>query len=141
MESGVAPNLIVWSDRYSVGIARIDAQHQRLIDLLNELQTAMQAGEGHLGLRKILDALAAYAVSHFTTEEGLMKKFGYTGYDQHKTEHERLMAQVKLLQQKSESNQLVITPEVLTFGQRWLIGHIVYLDKKYMAHLNAAGVT
>jgi hemerythrin len=29
----------------------------------------------------------------------------------------------------------------MMFLQRWLIGHIANLDKKYTAHLNAAGVT
>ena len=141
MRTPAPPKLITWSDRYSVGIARIDAQHRRLVDLINDLHAAMLAGEGSSELGKILDRLSGYAVSHFATEETLMKKFGYPGYEQHKIEHDKLSAQVKLLIEKYRTNPTALTVEVMTFLQRWLVGHIVNLDKKYSAHLNASGVT
>jgi len=141
MRTPAPPKLITWSDRYSVGIARIDAQHRRLVDLINDLHAAMLAGEGSSELGKILDRLSGYAVSHFATEETLMKKFGYPDYERHKAEHDRLMAQVRLLLEKSRTNKAELTHEVMTFLQRWLIGHIVNVDKRYTAHLNAAGVT
>lgn len=141
MRTGAPAKLITWSDRYSVGISRIDAQHQRLVDLINDLHAATLAGEGNSALDKILDGLAGYVVSHFATEEALMKKFAYPGYDQHKAEHERLAAQVKLLLEKSRTDRTALSPEVMMFLQRWLIGHIANVDKKYSAHLNAAGVT
>jgi hemerythrin-like metal-binding protein len=92
-------------------------------------------------MAEILDGLAAYAVSHFAVEEALMAKFGYPGYEEHKAEHERLNVQVKQLQEKLRNDRYTIETELATFMRRWLIGHIAYLDKKYTAHLNAAGVT
>jgi len=141
MSAPVVPKLITWSDRYSVGISRIDEQHKRLLELINDLHAAMLVKEGELVLSKILDGLAAYAVAHFATEETLMKKFSYPDYARHKAEHDRLMAQVTLLLEKSRTDATALTREVMTFLQRWLVGHIVNLDKKYSAHLNAAGVT
>jgi hemerythrin-like metal-binding protein len=133
--------LITWSDRYSVGISRIDAQHQKLVDLINDLHAATVGKEGNSALDKILDSLAGYVVSHFATEEALMKKFEYPGYEHHKAEHEKLSAQVKVLMEKSRGDRTALSPELMMFLQRWLIGHIANLDKKYTAHLNAAGVT
>jgi len=141
MGTGATAKLITWSDRYSVGIDRIDAQHQRLVDLINDLHAAMLAREGNSALDKILDGLAGYAVSHFATEEALMRKFAYPGYEQHKAEHDKLAAQVRLLVEKSRTERTALTPEVMMFLQRWLVGHIVNVDKRYSAHLNAAGVT
>ncbi len=126
---------------YSVGIARIDAQHQRLVDLINDLHAAMVGGEAKSALEKILDGLAAYAVSHFATEEQLMRKFAYPSFEQHKAEHDKLMVQVRFLQDKSRAKTTTLSLEVMTFLKRWLIGHIANVDKKYTAHLNAAGVT
>jgi hemerythrin len=100
MSAPAPPKLINWSDRYSVGISRIDEQHQRLVELINELHAAILVGDRRSALPKILDGLAGYAVSHFTTEETLMKKFGYPNYEQHKAEHDRLTAQIKQLLQK-----------------------------------------
>jgi hemerythrin len=140
MSAPAPPKLINWSDRYSVGISRIDEQHQRLVELINELHAAILVGDRRSALPKILDGLAGYAVSHFTTEETLMKKFGYPNYEQHKAEHDRLTAQIKQLLQKGLGDPAALTVEVMTFLQRWLVGHIVNVDKKYSAHLNAAGV-
>jgi hemerythrin-like metal-binding protein len=133
--------LIVWSDRYSVGIARIDGQHQRLIDLINDLHAAMLAREGNTALGAILDGLATYTVSHFATEEGLMTKFAYPGFGEHKAEHDKLTAQVRTLQEKFRARKVALTLEVMTFLERWLTDHIANMDKKYSAQLRAAGVT
>lgn len=141
MRVSAPPKLIDWNERYSVGIARLDEQHQQLINLINDLNGAMLAAEDESARSKILDGLAAHAVSHFATEETLMEKFGYPGFERHKAEHDRLMAQVRLLLEKSRTDKAALTHEVMTFLQRWLVGHIVNVDKRYSAHLNAAGVT
>jgi hemerythrin len=132
--------LIAWSDHYSVGIHRIDAQHRTLVELINELHAAVVAGDGNEALAQMLEGVAAHVASHFATEETLMKKFDYPGYGWHKAEHERLMAHVKLAQEKTRANQTAFTPEVMTYLHRWLLGHIVNVDKRYTAHLKAAGV-
>jgi len=141
MSTGAAAKLIVWSDRYSVGIARIDAQHRKLVDLINELHEAMLEGRGNDVIEKTLDALAAYTVTHFASEEGLMKQCAYPGYAEQKAEHVRLLAQVKLLQEKSRTKGIALTLELASFLKHWLIDHIAALDKKYTAHLRAAGIT
>lgn len=38
-----------WTDELSVGIARIDQQHQKIVGFLNDLYEAMQAGKGLAG--------------------------------------------------------------------------------------------
>ncbi|MGI6102630.1 MAG: hypothetical protein ACOYET_09155 [Bacillota bacterium] len=37
--------LIQWSDELSVGVRELDAQHQRLIQMINELNEAMLQGK------------------------------------------------------------------------------------------------
>jgi hemerythrin-like metal-binding protein len=132
--------LITWSDRYSVGIARMDAQHQRMVELINELRAAMLEGDGSLVVGKILDGLMEYTVTHFAAEEALMQEAAYPDYAQHKAEHGRLTEQVKLLKKKAPTANVMLPLELAAFLRRWLIGHIVDMDKKYSAHLNAAGV-
>jgi len=140
MSTATAAKLITWSDRYSVGIPRIDLQHQKLVDMINELHAAMLAGQGSAVLAKTLAGLVAYTLSHFAAEEALMKGFAYPGYEQHKAEHDKLTVQAKLLQEKAQTANATLTLEVATFLQRWLIDHIANVDKKYTAHLIAAGV-
>jgi hemerythrin len=140
MATATATNLMTWSDRYSVGIARIDAEHRKLVDLVNELYAAILAGREDSVTGKVLDGLAAYTVSHFATEEGLMRRYAYPAYAPHKVEHDKLVAQVKQLQQDLRAGKAKISREVLTFLQSWLIGHMLGMDKKYSGFLQAAGV-
>ena len=132
--------LITWNDRYSVGIAKIDAEHRKLVDLINELYAAILSGTSASVIAKVLDGLACYTFSHFAAEEGLMKRYRYPGYLQHKAEHDKLVEQVKQLQQELRAGKATVSQEVMSFLQRWLIGHILGVDKKYTSHLHAAGV-
>ncbi len=132
--------LVTWSDKYSVGLTRIDAEHQRLVDLINELYAAVIGGKGDAVVGKVLAGLTSYTLSHFSTEESLMKTHRYPDYDRHKAEHDKLVAQVQQLQSDFRKGKATVSQDVLTFLQRWLIGHILAVDKKYVSHLQAAGV-
>ncbi len=141
MSSAGAANLVNWSSRYSVGIARLDAQHEGLFELMKKLHAARLKSAENAVLAEIVDDLAAATVSHFATEEGLMLKYGFPGYESHKAEHERLAAVIRGVQEKLRKGGQAVTSEVMTSGQRSLVGHIAYVDKKYSPFLRAAGVT
>jgi len=132
--------LMTWKDRYSVGIARLDEQHRKLVGLLNEFHEAMQAGQANETVVKTLDGLVSYTLTHFASEEALMKKAGFPGYEGHRSEHQKLAEQAKALQQKARSANLAVSLEVSSFLRNWLTNHIVGMDKQYTAHLKAAGV-
>ncbi|MGA1994228.1 MAG: bacteriohemerythrin [Bryobacteraceae bacterium] len=140
LKTSPATKAVVWRDQYSVGIASIDAEHQELIGLINDLHAAMLDGHGRAVMGQILDGLAAYTVSHFANEEKLMQMHRFPGFERHKLEHDKLIEKVKVLQQDYRSGAATISLDVMTFLQRWLVEHIVGVDKKYGAHLRAAGV-
>ena len=64
--------MITWNPTYSVQNAEIDQQHQKLLALLGELETAMLEGRGAEILGNTLDQVLEYTDYHFSTEEGLM---------------------------------------------------------------------
>jgi hemerythrin-like metal-binding protein len=138
--SATMAQLITGSDRFSVGIPRIDAQHQRLVELINELHAAMAEGAGRSAVGKTVDGLVDYTVTHFTAEEGLLKGAAYPNLEQHKAEHAKLLQQVRLLKEKTRAANIALTLEVSGFLQHWLIDHILSVDKRYTAHFHAAGV-
>ncbi len=134
------PSLVTWSERYSVGISRIDAEHQTLIAIVNELYAAMLASKDAAILGNVLGRLAEYTVSHFTNEETLMRRHGYPDYGRHKAEHDALVVKVVKLQQDQRAGKPVISKDVMVFLQQWLLSHILGSDKKYTTHLQKAGV-
>lgn len=52
--------LIQWSDSLSVNIAEIDAQHKRLVAMINDLNEAMKQGRGRDVIVRIVDGLVSY---------------------------------------------------------------------------------
>jgi hemerythrin-like metal-binding protein len=140
MTIGRETNLVTWSAQYSVGIARMDSEHQKLIGLVNDLYSAMLEGRGRDVVGPTLDGMATYTVAHFANEERLMRVHSYPDYEPHKAEHDRLAQQVKHLQDEFREGKPIVSREVMRFLQHWLVDHIVGVDKKYTGHLRAAGV-
>jgi hemerythrin-like metal-binding protein len=130
-------NLIFpWQPKYSVGIAQIDAQHQGLIKLINDLHTAMGAGQGKETAGKILDELVRYTEVHFNYEEGMLRLKGYSQLAAHQATHKKLTVQVVELREKYRSGKLMLSMEVMRFLKDWLADHIMGHDHKYAAELN-----
>jgi hemerythrin len=130
-----------WNDRLSVGVARIDADHKHLVDLVNELDDALRAGKAKDALGKTLDGLITYTATHFGREEAEMKRFKYPGAPAHLKEHAALVKQVLEVQAKYRAGSgTVLTMEVMAFLRDWLLKHIQGTDKALGAFLVAQTV-
>jgi hemerythrin-like metal-binding protein len=127
--------LMKWDATLSVSVPSLDAQHQRLIALVNSLHDAMRAGQGAATLGTVLDELLSYTRTHFMNEEMLMKSRRYPGLDAHVAEHRALIADVQKLQAELKSGTL-LTMTVMEFLQAWLMKHILQSDKQYVPYLN-----
>jgi hemerythrin len=131
--------LIEWSDDLSVGIQEIDEQHKVLVGLVNDMHRAIHEHHGSETAKGILDRLGDYTRIHFAVEESLMRIFDYPGYDEHKKQHEELIAQLKGYQAKVANGTVKISFELLHFLKLWLSQHILESDKNYGPHMLALG--
>ncbi len=132
--------IMQWDQKFSVGLATIDAQHQKLISYLNELYDAMRQGKGKDKLEKTLQALIAYTSEHFQTEEKLMKQFHYPDAESHFTEHASFVQHAIKFQRDFESGKIMLTTEVMKFLNEWVQNHILGTDKKYSLFFIEKGV-
>jgi hemerythrin-like metal-binding protein len=130
--------LINWSRSYSVGVKQMDSEHQRLIDIINNLYAAMRSGHSRDAIGSILDELIDYTKTHFDHEERIMQEVGYVGFDEQKREHVALVNQIVEIQKKYRSGT-ALGQEVMAFLKSWLINHIQGLDKKYGPAMNKKG--
>lgn len=76
--------LMEWSDKLSTGIGVFDADHKKLVGMVNNRYDAVQGGQGKETLGKILDGLIDYTKSHSGREEEYMTKHGYPDIVAHK---------------------------------------------------------
>ena len=132
--------LICWSTEYSVEVDSIDKQHQKLFDMLNGLHDAMKVGKGSETVPLILGELVQYTREHFASEENLMLRAGYPDYGKHKAEHDKLTRDGMHMVRDLEQGKIALTMDLQDFLRQWLQTHIVSSDRKYTAHLQAAGI-
>lgn len=131
---------VEWSDALSVGIEEIDSQHQVLVDLLNEIHTAIQQHHGMEATQGIVTRLEEYTRVHFAVEESLMRILHYPDYEPHKKEHDKLISQVSELREKLGTGKASISFELAHFLKVWLTRHIMEVDKFYTPHFLAQGI-
>ncbi len=131
---------IKWSDSLSVHVAEIDAQHQKLIGLINTLHDAMLEKKSKEILSKILDDLAAYTVYHFSTEEKYMEQCAFPGFSSHKKEHELFVSKVDSFIKDYQDNKLGLSIDLMNFLRDWVSNHIQGTDKKYTDTFNKNGI-
>jgi len=132
--------IMTWKESYSVGIAEIDKQHKKLIELINTMHDAMAKGQGKAVVGKTLGDLISYCASHFAAEEKYFDQYGYPDAADHKDKHQKMTAKVLALQMQFEQGKATITLDVMEFLQQWLDKHILGTDKKYSEFLNSKGV-
>jgi hemerythrin len=132
--------IIPWKEEYSVHIAKIDEQHKKLIGFINQLYDAMQNGNSEEAVAEILEGLTVYTVNHFRIEEQLMFSHGYSDYQLHKKQHEKLLEQVKSFKNTFTDENPIISIELAEFLKKWLISHIAASDKIMGNYLNEKGV-
>ena len=135
-----AKQFVEWKDDYSVGLESIDNQHKKLLNLINQLQTAVDYSTGEEFEREALDALVDYTKTHFTYEEGLMKDNGYPDYEPHKAQHEQMIKRVEEVLSEYEKDQDTAMANATAFLKDWLINHINGTDKEYSEFLIGKGV-
>jgi hemerythrin len=141
VEGRLPMTLLVWNNGYSVGIASIDEQHKKLVDMLNELFDGMQSSKGREVLGKILDELIDYANMHFKFEEDIFNRVGYPDLMSHKAQHDELRQKVIAIQERYKAAQTgALSLEVINFMRGWLVNHIQGTDMKYSPFLLSKGV-
>lgn len=130
-----------WSEELSANVEEIDLQHQQLLDMLNELHTAMMERRGNQALEEILDGLAAYTVYHFSTEEEYFDRYGYPDTAVHKAQHAEFVERVSDFRQRFASGDAALSIEVLDFLSGWVKNHIQVSDRAFGPFLNSFGVS
>jgi hemerythrin len=121
---------ITWQPALETGYGRIDEEHQSLVEAINRLRDAMEAGKGPDEIEDLLVFLRDYTVRHFAMEEGLMIQYNYPGTAAHFAAHSTLVLQVSDLLAAHRAGQPRPLEAVLAFLENWLLGHIQNVDRE-----------
>lgn len=119
--------LIEWSPALEIGVPEIDYQHRTMVSMLNALHRSIEDQAGPQAIDEILEALDAYVLTHFASEERLMERLRYEHIDEHKAEHHRLAEDVQRHREAFARGE-GSPQELLEFLIRWLLNHIAHAD-------------
>ncbi len=131
--------LMTWGPMRQIGYGDIDAQHKRLVEIVNALDEAMRTGKGRDVVAKVLTELIKYTQFHFAFEERLMDQYGIASSAAHKAEHRKLIADVGAFKAKFDTGTASVTTELMAFLRNWLSNHILKTDKGLAKELLAKG--
>ncbi|BBL70603.1 bacteriohemerythrin [Methylogaea oryzae] len=123
-----------WKNDYRVGDATIDAQHEYLFALANEVVGSQSRAE----LTNHVMKLYRYVREHFSHEEAVMKQTSYPSYQEHIAMHDQLMAQLTAISDSIGKDQWSVD-ELQRFMNQWLLGHILEVDTQLAAFLGKTG--
>ena len=123
--------LIPWTESLSVGVSSMDAHHQKLVNMINELHAALRQKKGlEVGL-KLLVELDKYVRYHFHAEEEMMRKAHYPKLDEQLKAHKLFLEKAGAMKQRWEAGDKSVPTELMRVLQDWLVAHIMKMDKQY----------
>jgi hemerythrin len=118
----------------------MDDQHGILMDTMNELRLAVVRGSGREQVSEVLDRLIEFTRMHFSSEEKLMKQFLFPGWEEHRAEHQRILAQILQSSHRVQHGEQMQMRPLLCFLRESYSEHIEIMDREYGPWLNKRGV-
>ena len=120
---------------YLTGIDAVDQQHQRLVDMVTQLDDARKASfpdqnSKHEAVGSIVSEMIDYTISHFAFEEVLMGDAQYKYFNAHKGIHALLIKRAGEYKERWVSGE-DIADELYDVLSRWLFNHILNDDKAF----------
>lgn len=122
--------IITWDESLSVEVDEIDEDHRRLVDLINILSQSVAAGDAEDYIEAVLEELISCTIWHFRHEERLMLLYKYKDFEAHKAEHNDLINDVRVLQEKFYKDNKLLASEDIDHLSEWLTGHILGYDMR-----------
>lgn len=132
--SATKNNIFEWDkEKYTTYVDPMDAEHEVLVQIMNQLYTLNEKGAPKPELMKVIEKLGAKTKEHFDHEEKYLATLTkYTGLTVHKKIHENLLKNYAQLQEEfRQSKEPKLSMEFFNFLKVWLSAHICGIDRKY----------
>ncbi|SCA57342.1 hypothetical protein MTBPR1_50098 [Candidatus Terasakiella magnetica] len=129
--------ILQWDDAFLLGEPSLDQQHKVLVQLINELSTAMDtsAQEGP-DSDFVLAELASHLYAHMDYEEQLFEDRGFSELLSHKLLHEKYRQIFHDLYLAFKDEDRPDKIQVLQKMVEWVENHIAKEDAKFKPYLS-----
>lgn len=132
--------LVEKSDRLLTGIEEIDEQHNRIIDLINQLYEAFINNQSKKEIKEILKNIADFSAYHFSTEERYFKQFGYENSAEHIQSHKRFLDKINNFRKDYQEGKSINIQDMMLYLQSWTANHFGEYDQDFIQLFNDNGL-
>ena len=132
--------LIEWKDEHTVNVKEIDHQHLRIVALVNQLHSSVEACIDKKELFHHLIMLVEYTRMHFSTEEKLMKQHAFPELPKHHEEHRMLLKYLDNLVASVSRGTYPTFYSDYDISSDWAMLHILEYDKDLGKYLNSKNI-
>lgn len=124
-----------WNASFEIGIPAIDAQHRRLVDLINALAATITDGGTQPQIARTIGDLLDYAAIHFADEERFLdvSDLGARDKARHRRAHAAFTEKVRELANRDDLHRVETAEQILEFLTTWLVAHILGADRRIVA--------
>ena len=116
---------------------RTDGEHQIQLEMLSALCRAVRANTPATEVGEILQQLVAYSEAHFMSEELLMRLNSYDDYEDHVSDHMRMMDELGEMASANASGNSALVADQADSALKFIGQHIATRDKRLADFLSA----
>jgi hemerythrin len=127
---------ITWTkELYGTGDGTVDGQHQELFNRINAVFLSMEKKDSKDQIVKAFQDLGAFAMEHFSCEEGIMDKKKCSAACVNKSAHGQFLKEFTKVASRvaAECHQATFAAEVENMLIKWLRSHIMTIDSQLRA--------
>ena len=132
--------IINWRDEFSVGIAEMDRQHQKLLAMINRLISEQKVLTNPQTIADLLTAMTDYADDHFRAEEYLMAEYDYERKSEQEAAHRAFIEKTRSFCAAADIGPNILSEALLDYLSTWLIRHILTEDMQYKPFFQSKGL-
>lgn len=134
------PRFIEWRREMSVEDPVLDAQHQQVLNVINDLFDAISADRTSVkDLKGLLLRLQVFTETHFHCEETYMKHAACPFRLEHGEMHKAMAQKTRLLAGDLECGKLY-PGDLLRLLKDWWLMHILKSDMEYIPYVSRIGL-
>lgn len=124
---------LTWKEEYKTGIDSVDYEHQVLIASIKEIAAVLEEDSSLSDILESLGTIYARIAAHFALEEKIMRDRKYDSYIDHKTDHDRLLEDIRDIMDsvRETDNVEEIKETLLSDIDSWFSVHFLNMDLHY----------
>jgi hemerythrin len=134
-------SLFSWNDDFLTGVPSVDAQHRRLVELINDLgELVVSAGDvDATRVAEVVRSLERYVDEHFGDEEALIRRVGLDARHarHHGQAHRAFESELGELVEGVPTLELERVRSLVEYLVRWLAYHILDVDQAMARQIRA----